>query len=447
MAPEAEALSAPDIEADLASAFARHQGGDIAPAVSAYRRAIALVPGSGEAWHLLALAAALGHAGTASHLVLLRAAILPSGRADLLGGVAAALLNAGFAKKARRMLKRSIALAPATASSWSAMGVISRVERKFVASVTELERAITTDPVSPETVDNLISAYFRCGEPIAARRTLDGLLARSPSPTLLARRICTSFLLSSEPPATSLRLAREFDRRFAGGRLRMQLAPGGDLSEKKLRIGYVAGDGFRMHTAAMTLLPTILGHDPDTVEVYCYSDVATADEDAVTAEFRAGATEFRETRTLDDDGLARLINDDRINIAVDSLGFPTGSRLLALGRRPAPVQVNWMVMGSLGMRSIDYVLGDRYLMPPGAEDWFEERILRLGCGFAYDPLVEPPEPSPTGGRPLTFGSLNQLVKLSPVTIDLWAAVLASVPRSRLLLKGEGSDDPLVAGRI
>ena len=50
-----------------------------------------------------------------------------------------------------------------------------------------------------------------------------------------------------------------------------------------------------------------------------------------------------------------------------------------------------------------------------------------------------PEPAPppclTGGA-VTFGSFNNPAKLSPQTLDAWAALLTRLPNARLLLKGK-----------
>jgi predicted O-linked N-acetylglucosamine transferase (SPINDLY family) len=48
------------------------------------------------------------------------------------------------------------------------------------------------------------------------------------------------------------------------------------------------------------------------------------------------------------------------------------------------------------------------------------------------PEVSPPPALSTGA--VTFGSFNNLLKVSSSTIDAWAALLAAVPRSSLLLK-------------
>ncbi|HEY9843027.1 MAG TPA: hypothetical protein V6D23_21345, partial [Candidatus Obscuribacterales bacterium] len=73
-----------------------------------------------------------------------------------------------------------------------------------------------------------------------------------------------------------------------------------------------------------------------------------------------------------------------------------------------------------------------------------EQLLRLPRNFScYAPPAESPEvaalPALTTGC-VTFGSFNNLCKLTPAVIALWARVLQTVPGSRLLLKAEFLED-------
>jgi predicted O-linked N-acetylglucosamine transferase (SPINDLY family) len=56
-------------------------------------------------------------------------------------------------------------------------------------------------------------------------------------------------------------------------------------------------------------------------------------------------------------------------------------------------------------------------------------------------------PPPGERAPFTFGSFNQLAKLTPETVNLWSRVLLAVPGSRLLLKARGLADPGVRARL
>ncbi|MBL8689949.1 MAG: hypothetical protein JNL04_12655 [Rhodospirillaceae bacterium] len=434
--------------AELNEALTHHRLGEVAIAAQGYRRVLAKAPGTIEAWQLLALAID-GGASEAASCVLLRAASLPSGSPELLGSVGGILAKKGLVKAANLALRRSVALAPSSAGTWNGKGVASRLAGDFDAAIAELQRAIALERGFPDAVDNLTAIYLRCGEARRARQLLDASPIGDGGPGLLARRVSISLLLDEEPPETTLRLAREFERRYVTSENQLGYVERSREPDRRLRIGYVSGNAFRMHTTAMVLLPVFRNHDRREVEVFCYSDVLEQDEDHVTDLFRSHASTFRVTGSLDDAGLAQLIREDRIDVLVDSLGFAAGSRLLALGRRPAPVQVNWMAMGSFGMRAVGYAVADNLLVPPDADRCFDEKVVRVSCGYVCEPLLPLPPPPLSQRRngPVTFGSLNQLAKLSERTLDLWARILAAAPRSRLLLKAEVQAGSAVVERI
>ena len=100
--------------------------------------------------------------------------------------------------------------------------------------------------------------------------------------------------------------------------------------------------------------------------------------------------------------------------------------------RAAPVQVTWLgFWGTTGLSSMDYILSDEDTIPPGQERLYSERVLRLpGSRFCYeapDYAPEPVAPPCLAGGGVTFGSFNDLTKVGPEVIGLWARVLQAVP--------------------
>jgi predicted O-linked N-acetylglucosamine transferase (SPINDLY family) len=94
---------------------------------------------------------------------------------------------------------------------------------------------------------------------------------------------------------------------------------------------------------------------------------------------------------------------------------------------------------------MDWILGDKVVTPEVDDGLCSERVARLpGVVFCYAPEVDYPYPGfpdEVANRPLTFGSFNNVPKLTPRTLKLWARILASVPDSRLLLKAPSFSDP------
>jgi predicted O-linked N-acetylglucosamine transferase (SPINDLY family) len=204
---------------------------------------------------------------------------------------------------------------------------------------------------------------------------------------------------------------------------------------RPLRVGYVSPD-FRGHAAAFFLRPVLAHHDPARVEAYCYAEVPAPD--ARTAQLRGLARGWRDTSGRTDAELVAQVRTDGIDVLVDLAGHLAGGRLRAFALRPAPVQAGYLgYPGTTGLPGVGYRLTDAVADPPGAEAAYSEELVRLpGCFCCYDPPpplpVDPEPPSRRNGY-VTFGSLHKLEKLNDRVLDLWCAVLAGVPGSRLLL--------------
>ena len=122
--------------------------------------------------------------------------------------------------------------------------------------------------------------------------------------------------------------------------------------------------------------------------------------------------------------LAEQIRADRIDILFDLAGHTARNRLLVFARKPAPIQITWAgYVGTTGLTAMDYLLADRYEVPPGAERHYRERVLRMPDGYvcydppAYAPAVAPCRRWTAGRRPWLASTIR--------------------PRSRLVLSRSG----------
>jgi predicted O-linked N-acetylglucosamine transferase (SPINDLY family) len=224
--------------------------------------------------------------------------------------------------------------------------------------------------------------------------------------------------------------------------------------DRRLRVGYVSAD-FREHSVACFAAPLLAAHDRSNIELFCYASVATPD--STTERFRAGADEWRNIAGIDDAAVAEMIRQDSIDVLVDLTGHTAGSRLLVFARKPAPVQVAYLLGHgySSGLSAMDVFLSDDILTPPGAEAWFSERIARLPrIPLAYAPPDGMPSVGPLpalASHHVTFGYFGRLDRLTDDVVAAWARILLAVPESRLVLNNQPLREPafrdLVAARF
>jgi protein O-GlcNAc transferase len=213
--------------------------------------------------------------------------------------------------------------------------------------------------------------------------------------------------------------------------------------DRKLRVGLVSADFHHQHPVNIFMQPVLTRLDPKAVEVTMYFTGVSYDEQTQLAKRRVAR--WVEATTWNDSQLARRIEEDGIDILLDLSGHTSMQRMSLFGQRAAPVQATFLgYPGSTGVPNIDWLVADSMVAPVGSEGLFSEQLARLPHSvFCFTPETDYPYPDygqAHAERPLTFGSFNNVPKLTPHTVKLWAAVLKEVPGSRLLLKSPSFKD-------
>ncbi|WP_051340611.1 tetratricopeptide repeat protein [Azospirillum halopraeferens] len=357
-------------------------------------------------------------------------------------GRALALRALGRDGDAGAALARALAADPELAEAWINRAQALRDRGRPGAAATAARRALRLRPGSVAALGVLAQARHDAGRPEEAVALLRRAMAITPA--LPRERHADALLfLQSVPdadPGAVLAEHRRWARLHAPPPLpapRSRWVPG-----RPLRVGYLSAD-FCSHSVASFFEPLLEAHDRGAVHPVCYSAVRRPD--ATTARLRAHAAGWRDVAGLGDAALADLIRADAIDVLVDLGGHTGGSRLAVLARRPAAVCLTAIgYPGTTGL-PLDGRLTDPVIEPPGAEAWSSEPLIRLPGGFlCYRPPDGAPEPRaarPEG--PIVFGSFNALGKLTPAVVAVWAAILADVPGSRLMLKSRALGDPAV----
>jgi predicted O-linked N-acetylglucosamine transferase (SPINDLY family) len=308
-----------------------------------------------------------------------------------------------------------------------------------------LERARASAPEDPRPYIGLANLYLRMGRAADAAASFRQATALDPeNSNYWSGALFTEHYLCDVSNETLQTSARDWGRKFADSLTAMAPPHGNDPDpERRLRIGYVSGD-FHEHPVGRILLSIFAHHDREKFEVFCYATRRV--EDDVARGLREMADHWRLIEPLSDAAAAEQIRGDAIDVLVDLSGHTAHNRLLMFARKPAPVQSLWLgYWDTTGLTAMDYLIVDPQMCPPGEKPSITESVVRLPFSmFTYSPpksaIVPGPVPSTVTGQ-ITFGSMNNLAKITPAVVSLWSRVLNVIPRSRMLLRYFGFDEP------
>lgn len=307
---------------------------------------------------------------------------------------------------------------------------------------------LTNQPNSVPTLMNLGQSLKLQGRPDESAAIYDQAHEVSPQDARIFSQAV--FSRQYDPGTSSRELLNQHQRwwELFGNPNAAAIAPNRE-ADQPIRLGFVSPD-IGNHPVGLFLLPLLRSLDSGRFDVICFSD--RPNRDHYQELIRPLVDEWHDTRTLNDQALRELILKSRIDVLFDLTGHTDNNRLPVFAQRAAAVQISWAgYVGTTGLRTMDYVLCDRFHVPPELEWLMVEQPLRMPHGYiCYEPPSYAPEvaplPAPTAGY-VTFSCFNNPSKLNNQLIDTWAKILNHVPDSKLLLKYKGYGDDGVQERI
>ncbi len=420
---------------------------------------------------------------TLAHTVLLSALARSPQDIALLTLMSGVLLALNQPRRAEYFASKCVELNPAAAEPHAVMGdVLRRLNRQDDAAAA-YERALAITPSLPVALANL--ARIRARQHRYAEA--ETLLRRAPQHLLEVASSLAGVLLDTGRAVEAAQLAAanmraqpqrvnwrillanlanyvpdmdpvEVSRLHASigatlahglGETRRTSRASLPAAGEPIRLGFLSAD-FYDHPVPRFLLPILRHLDRSLFHITCYNLGRTSDQ--VTGECKSLASAWHDLVDLNDDQAAALIAADRTHVLFDLVGLTRGIRLGLLAQRPAPLQVSYIgYPNSTGLPAIDARFVDTTTDPADSPAVSLEQLVPLDpCFLCYEPPPYAPTPPIRPATPntaITFGSFNVLAKFNQRTADLWAAVLAAVPSSKLLLKSAALADPSVQAQI
>ncbi|MBF0587527.1 MAG: tetratricopeptide repeat protein [Magnetococcales bacterium] len=425
-----------DMLCHLASAFMDNSNLD--QAEQNFRKALQFQPNLALAHNNLSLVLHRKGQLQASEASGRRAVELDPDIAEAHNNLGIALKDQNKLDEAEHHLKRALELNPNFLEAYNNLADLFRKRGLLQQSVESYQKALEINPNHADTHNNLGVAYLDQGRLELARACYEKSLSIAQDTRMVRNLLNVLLYDASLSPRKLYELYRQHInacRPAEAAALLSAKARAKRPATKRLRVGYLSGD-FRNHPVARNILPLLNHHDPEAVELFCYSNAPERDE--MTKQIKKAAHHWRSVHEMTDFQTARRIQRDRIQVMVYLAGSFDNNPFLVPIYRPAPVQVSFHNGTTTALDEMDYWMTDSVLHPE--EDFvepFSETLYRLPVFYNY-PIPDelpPPSSSPfeTNGF-ITFASLSNPSKINDAVIDLWAEIMRLVPDARLMLK-------------
>ena len=334
---------------------------------------------------------------------LRQAAELAPERLDAVSQLGFTLTELGQLSEARKIAEKLVTQHAKKAQSYMLQGFVAVQQARIADGLEAFARIRELDPgagigVSNTCFSSLYADFLDAGQITQLHRDMSAIVVES----------------------TEARRAKVRSRKQGG----------------RIRVGYLSPD-FRSHPVGYFMQPILENHDHEAFEIFGYGIQPRIDATGKT--LIAHLDQWHHCAHWSDDELERQIRADGIDILVDLGGYTANCKMNVLARRVAPVQAVYLGYPcTTGMPEMDYIIADQWLIPPGSEHLYSESPARLETSFlCFQPRPDTPEVAPlpaAGNGYVTFGSFNNLPKLSDRCVRLWSEVLKAVPKSRLALK-------------
>ena len=217
-----------------------------------------------------------------------------------------------------------------------------------------------------------------------------------------------------------------------------------NYQHKRIRIGFLA-PRFVENSVMRFAEPVLLGLDRERFEVFAFA--LEEEEDGFTAYLKGQLDKQGEHyfclygQSLEEGAWA--VRNQEIDILFDFGGHSEGGQtLMLMAKKPALIQLSGIgYFDTLGLPEgvVDGLLADEALIPNEEEGFFTEPVFRLPQAVAFQPTAAMRNfriglPKRKAQGPMTFGVVQNVLKVTDGALRAWGRILQELPDSRLIIK-------------
>jgi predicted O-linked N-acetylglucosamine transferase (SPINDLY family) len=347
-----------------------------------------------------------------------------------------ALNDKGDSEAAVASYKQALNIKPDDAEVYNNMGVALVAQGALDAGIKSYEMALKIKPDYQDARVNKLKQQSRICDWTALEQDRDlitklGISTESISPF--------SILPLEDCPERHRVRSEILTKKLYGYKTPLPPAVRPPQKPQRLRIGYFSAD-FREHPVAYLMAKVLEMHDRNRFEVYGYS-IGPATDDDMRKRLIKAFNVFVDVHDMNDQDVALLARQDKIDIAIDLTGYTKNYRASIFAYRAAPVQINYLgYPGTMGADFIDYIIADQTLIPMDSQKFYSEKPIYLPHHYqAQDNTLSISDDTPSRldlGLPdkgFVFCAINNSYKIRVTEFDVWMRLLGHVDGSVLWL--------------
>lgn len=208
-------------------------------------------------------------------------------------------------------------------------------------------------------------------------------------------------------------------------------------SSKKIKVAYLSAD-FRSHPVSFLTAELFELHTNEKFEFIGISFSTVKDEwhKRISSAF----DQFIDASQMSDQEVLNLLNQSKIDIAIDLGGYTQKSRFSLFAKRIARVQMSYLgYLGTTGSNCIDYIIADSEVIPKESQKFYTEKIAYLPSYQVNDShrISSNVDFTKTSfGIPedaFVYCCFNNNYKILPEVFSSWMRILTKVEKSVLFL--------------
>ena len=207
----------------------------------------------------------------------------------------------------------------------------------------------------------------------------------------------------------------------------------------KIRVGYLSSE-FRDHVVSRLTTELFELHDKNRFELFAF-DNGWDDGSALRGRINKAFNTIVDISRLDDLQVASAIKQRQIDILVNLNGYSGEHRTRVFSYKPSPIQVSYLGFNAtMGTDYIDYIIADRYIIPPEYKTFYTESVVYLPDTYQVNdtkrqiamrtPARAELKLPDTG---FVFCCFNNSFKITSEIFDVWMRLLNKVDDSVLWL--------------